>query len=153
MSYEIITQVKNSFFAKRVITTLEKGGPLDESKLELLDRITEFVIRAQQGKKQIDSGKLAQEPVKSISAYKAALNTFFIMDIDQEKDRKCFEKILDEILDEVDKTKKEKNEVSKENLPTTYSYFVNARKLATRQASRQIINQQELVAWPTPMKL
>ena len=152
MSLETTNQLRNSFFAKRVIVTINTDGSLDDSKRELFNRVLGFIDKAKAGKVQIDSGKLSTEPVESISAYKTALDTFFIMDIDEKKDNKCFNRILDKILKEVNDILDNNKIVSKETLSTTYDYFTNTRKLATKQASIQLVNQQEVVGWPTPMR-
>jgi len=152
MSLETANQLKNSFFAKRVVLIIDENGPLDESKREIFERINKFVDRAQEGYNQIDSGQLSSEPVKSIFAYKTALDTFFNMEIDEEKDKKCFKNLLENIRKEVNGILKNNMEISKENLPKTHSYFTKTRKLASRKASLQLIKQQEFVGWPTPMQ-
>ncbi len=152
MSLETANQLKNSYFAKRVVSAIDENGSLNEQKREIFERINEFVNRAKEGYDQVDSGMLSSEPVKSIFAYKTALDTFFNMDMDEKKDEECFNSLLDNIRNEVDGILNHNKEISKENLPCTHSYFTKTRKLASRKSSLQLIKQQEFVGWPTPMR-
>lgn len=149
MSFEEASVLKDGFFAKRIISTIKQGGEIDESKSSLFGRIIEYLNTIEDGKQQTQTGNLVEHPVRSMSAYRKAIQIVAVLPSDDKAEKK-FNSVLTKIRDEVQSVMEGKNDISISTLPTTYEYFKEARKLSVEETSRTSINGQELVTWQTP---
>lgn len=149
LSQEEVGVLKDGFFAKRVIATIKEGGEINDSKKTLFDRIIKYLKTVEEGKQQIHTGNLVEHPVRSISAYRKAIEIVATLPGEDEYEEK-FDAILNKVREEVENVVKGKSNVSIETLQTTYQYFKEARKMAVQETTRDSINGQELVTWQTP---
>ncbi|WP_337863494.1 hypothetical protein [Nitrososphaera sp.] len=151
LSFEEVAMLKDGFFAKRIISAIKMGGEVDESKRTLFKRVINYLDTIEDGKQQIHTGNLVEHPVRSISAYRKAIEIVAILPSENEAEEK-FNSILTNVRNEVQSIVEGKNNVSIETLKTTYQYFKEARKLAIQETTRDSISGQELVTWQTPMQ-
>lgn len=151
MSLESVNLLRDSFFTKRVLNVIKEKGSMDESRREIFERILKYLDTIKNGKEQIQTGNLVEQPVKSIIAYRKAIGIIADLPCDEEKNEKYFNKILEDIEKEVKGTLRT-NIVSPESLKTTVEYFKEARKIAVMESARETMGGQEVVTWQTPMQ-
>lgn len=154
LSFEEADILKETFFAKRVLSVIKEGGQVDQTKRVLFERILKYLDTIEDGKQQVVTGNLVEHPVRSISAYRKAIEIVSVLEDDKHEEdvRELINSILGRVRKEVEEIVNEENDISIAKLQTTYDYFREARKLALHESSRDSINGQELVTWQTPMQ-
>lgn len=151
MNQESSNLLKDSFFAKRVLDTIRLDGTVDDSKIEIFNRVLKHLETIKNGRTQIQTGNLADQPVKSIIAYRKAIGIIADLPCDEEKNEVYFDKVLEEIRKEV-MTTLDSMSISADNLKFTAEFFREARKLAVQESAREAMGGQELATWQTPMQ-
>ena len=150
LSFEEVWTLKDGFFAKRVVDTIRAGGELDTDKHRLFQRVLEYLETINNGRKQVQTGNLVEHPLKSISAYRKAIQIISVLG-NESTTSEDLSSLLDDVKREVQAALREKY-ISAEHLTQTYTYFIQAKKLAVNEAAKESINKQESVTWQVPMQ-
>ncbi len=146
MSTEATNQLKQSFFADRILDTIHEEGKLDKSKRELFERILEYLENVKNGESELENGSLVENPFESIKAYRNAFQIMTLIPCDEEKNKIFLKKLLKNIKNEVKTTISTKT-INSQNMKTTKEYFTEAYNLAMSESSYQLMDSLETDNW------
>ena len=140
--------LEEGFFSDKVVDLLKEKTELNASSAKTLKEILHFVEKARSGERQVNSGKLGSDAIDSIGAYNRALNMIAYLSINQEKEKKALEDMLNKIDEEV-KDAIRNGIIDPNNFKTTMEFFKFVKDQTLREGSRYYSRKVEVVPWPS----
>lgn len=132
------------FFADNVVRSFRRKDELKTEKKALLEKILEYISIIENGKEQVSTGRLRDNAIKSISAYKRMLSIIVRMDI-EERDQGVIDKLTEEIRNEVTHTLQSKR-INPEKLQNTISFFQYLREATLQESASSFGWESELLS-------
>lgn len=133
--------IGEGFFAKQVYRLLADEKELDQDGEQILNQAFHFLKDIQEGHRQVTSGDLGENAVRSVEAYNRAMISLSI-----QGEPKDIEGYVKEMLMEIDKTKK-LGKIVPEKVKNTSDFFAQVRKAIIRETGRYMVSERDLVTW------
>jgi hypothetical protein len=146
---ESINTLKDFFFADRVVESIEKNRKVDAQIEDLLNRILQYLVLIERGGSQVRLGKLVENPVESIAAYRKGVEVIERIPCPEKKEERI-RLILKEVKKEVNRALKKKK-ISSKQMKRTHEFFKQASDLGIERISHESVDRQEPTLWQTHM--
>lgn len=150
MNLQISDSLEDGFFAERVLRVIKDRNKNDATKRELLQLVIKYINKIEEGKSR-KSGKLVDDPVESLVAYRKFLDIIAALPCDEEINETHIKNVLEQVKREVQQAI-ENEIIDPKDLKKTYEYFKGARKLAIHEITTESMQRKEPTNWQTPMQ-